>query len=210
MSTSTANLGLSGAQTTQAIAAMDAFCNLLLSIHIDSSPAVPQVGAHLAGAQQTAQLWLKTTHQQTKNGLNLTASVANDFVGGIYPTLSTLAGKVPPEWGMWKNGLAQVGNRVSIAERCVQQGIEGVNQFRQAVTPICQGFASDAVAALSKVKGDEAEIARLQGDIERLQNKIDDDRKYENIGWILGPRGWGLDSRGRSNAGPDQSGSAST
>jgi hypothetical protein len=51
-------------------------------------------------------------------------------------------------------------------------------------------FGGDAATVAARITADEQERAALQGQIDDLNHKIEQDHNYEMLGWLLGPIGY--------------------
>ncbi|HEV2772335.1 MAG TPA: HBL/NHE enterotoxin family protein [Thermoleophilaceae bacterium] len=173
-----------------AITAIDDAVTQISDIEAPSSPAVPTLSGDLQTLHTTAQTWPSAVRAQVMGYLGNCSSHASAYASTTAPQLGQLVASKDP--GATARFLALLNATQSVVVDLQGQATPvtaAVNSFRSGQLAASSRVTADAQTASSVLQGEQAQAVALEAEIEALQRKIEKDREYEQLGWLLGPLG---------------------
>jgi hypothetical protein len=170
-----------------AVATIDQAVAQIVNVQAPASPAVPSLPADLQTLRSIAAIWPSAVRPQVVGQGAACSSQAATYAGTTGPQLEAAAtAKDTTQF------VALLKATQSVVVALQGQGAavtNAVGSFRSGLAGAAATVTADAQTAASALQGEQAEITALQQEIEALQDKIEEDRKWEQLGWLLGPLG---------------------
>jgi prefoldin subunit 5 len=170
-----------------ALGTIDQAVAQITAVQVPSSPAVPTLPADLESLRTVALTWPSAVRGQVTSHVTACAGQAAAYADTTGPQLQASAAEQnTPQFVAL---LQATQSAVVSLQGQATTVTAAVNTFRSGLLDAAGRLTADAQTAASALQGEQAEIVSLQQEMNALNAKIDEDREYEQLGWLLGPLG---------------------
>lgn len=163
---------------------------------VGDTSAVPGLAGHVESARSHARTWLDTTRQGAEKPLRASQLFVSGYLRDTAKRLTELTPRA--ESGdhaaatEFVNLLQTAKTSLGDLQRRVAASISDIGTLNHAFTSDAALFAADLTSISEIVATDQRMAEELGHQAQALRDKIDEARRWENVGWILGPIGWGI------------------
>ncbi|GAU65835.1 hypothetical protein SSP35_02_02020 [Streptomyces sp. NBRC 110611] len=182
--------------TATVLSAVDQAARNVRDSQVGDASAVPGLQEHVDAAKSHAGSWLNKTRTSVGEPLSLTRSLVSSYLGTDARRLAELTPRA--EAGdqaardEFVTRLQRVKSDLDTFQQRVTANTAEVNELNRAFTTDASRFAEDLNTISAVIATDQRMAEELRHQAQALRDKIADARRWENVGWILGPLGYGI------------------
>ncbi|MYT27613.1 MULTISPECIES: HBL/NHE enterotoxin family protein [unclassified Streptomyces] len=182
--------------TATVLSAVDQAAQNVRDGQVGDASAVPGLQEHVDAAKSHAATWLDKTRTSVREPLSLTRSLVSYYLGTAAGRLAELTPQAEAGDQAAKDEfvthLQRVKGDLDIFQQRVTANTAEVNELNRAFTADASRFAEDLNTIAAVIATDQRMAEELRGQAQALRDKIAEARRWENVGWILGPLGYGI------------------